>query len=102
MSGTDLSLTRRQIDEQIAEVRSNMPRLSPIDLHVRMDAIRALACECGVPALESLARTTSQLALLPGHRVAMTCALEHVEEAFACRSEQDTTAMLAALALRLH
>jgi hypothetical protein len=32
----------------------------------------------------------------------MKSCLEHVEEAFDCRSDRDCTAMLAALAVRLH
>jgi hypothetical protein len=32
----------------------------------------------------------------------MQSCLEHVDEAFDCRSERDCTAMLAALAIRLH
>jgi hypothetical protein len=66
-----------------------------------MDAIRQLAADHGLAALESLARRTAQLALLPGHRVSMQSCLEHVEEAFDCRSDGECTAMLAALALRL-
>ena len=71
-------------------------------LHSRMDAIRQLAADHGLAALESLARRTAQLALLPGHRVSMKSCLEHVEEAFDCHSDRDCTAMLAALAVRLH
>lgn len=100
---TDRLLSLRQdIGRRVDEIRAAGPRLSPLDLHCRMDEIRRLAAENGIQALESLARTSSQLALLPGHRIAVASAVEHMDEAFACRTEQDTTAMLAALALRLH
>ena len=42
------------------------------------------------------------LALLPGCRVAMQSCLEHVEEALDSHSDGDRTAILAALAVRLH
>ena len=93
---------RLRIGERISEVEKGMTRLSPLDLFARMDAIRQLAADHGLVALEGLARSAAQLSLLPGHRVAMRCALEHVEEAFDCASERDTNAMLAALAVRLH
>ena len=102
MATDPLAQIRTQVGLRIAEIRDAGPRLSPLALHVRMDAIRKLAAENGLAALESLARRTAQLALLPGHRVSMKSCLEHVEEAFDCRSDRDCTAMLAALALRIH
>jgi len=93
---------RHQVSLRVAEMRDAGRRLSPLDLHARMDAIRQLAAAHGLAALESLAHCSAQLALLPGHRVAMSSCLEHVEEAFDCRSDRDCTAMLAALAVRLH
>ena len=93
---------RQDINRKVADIRSAGPRLSPLDLHARMDEIRRLAADNDLPALESLARTSAQLALLPGHRVTMPCAFEHIDEAFDCRTDQDATAMLAALASRLH
>jgi hypothetical protein len=97
-----LARIRKQVGLRVAEIRDAGPRLSPLALHTRMDAIRQLAAENGLAALESLARRTAQLALLPGHRVTMKSCLEHVEEALDCRSDRDCTAMLAALAIRLH
>lgn len=102
MATDALALVKSQIASRVAEIRSAGPRLSPLALHARMDAIRQLAADHGLGALESLARRTSQLALLPGHRVAMQSCLEHVESAFDCHSDRDCTAMLAALAVRLH
>jgi len=101
MATDPLAHVRTQVGLRIAEIRDAGPRLSPMALHSRMDAIRKLASENGLAALESLARRTAQLALLPGHRVSMQSCLEHVEEAFDCRSDRDCTAMLAALALRV-
>jgi hypothetical protein len=101
MATDPIALVRTQVASRVAEIRDAGPRLSPLALHARMDAIRQLAADHGLAALESLARRTAQLALLPGHRVSMQSCLEHVEEAFDCRSDGDCTAMLAALALRL-
>jgi hypothetical protein len=96
-----LAQVRLQVASRVAEIRDAGPRISPLALHARMDSIRQLAADHGLAALESLARRTAQLALLPGHRVSMQSCLEHVEEAFDCHSERDCTAMLAALAVRL-
>jgi hypothetical protein len=91
-----------QVGLRVAEIRDAGPRLSPLDLYARMEAIRQLAADHGLAALEGLARCSAQLALLPGHRVAMRSCLEHVEEALDSRSTSDTSTILAALAVRLH
>jgi hypothetical protein len=102
MATDPLAKVRNEIGLRVAEIRSAGPRLSPLDLHARMDAIRQLAAINGLAALESLARSSAQRALLPGHRVTMQSCLEHVQEAIDCRSETDCTTILAALAIRLH
>ena len=93
---------RAQVGLRVAEIRAGGLRLTPLDLHMRMDAIRQLAVEHGLCALEGLARCSAQLALLPGHRVALQSCLEHVDEALESRSERDCATILAALAVRLH
>ena len=102
MATDPLAAVRMQVGLRIAEIRAAGPRISPLDLYARMDAIRQLAAEHGLAALESLARCSAQLALLPGHRVALHSCLEHVDEALDSRSDRDCTAILAALAVRLH
>lgn len=102
MAADPLSTIRKEVGLRVAEIRNASLRLSPLDLHARMDAIRELAAANGLAALEGLARSTAQRALLPGHRVAMLSCLEHVDEALDSRSETDCTAILAALAVRLH
>lgn len=102
MTEEKLGKLKLTIGKRVAEMAEGMGTLSPLELHARMDSIRRLAHDHGLLALEELAHCSSQLALLPGHRVALTCALEHVDEAFACGSSQDTSAMMAALAIRLH
>ena len=102
MATDPLARVRDEIGLRIAEIRNAGPRLSPLDLHSRMDAIRQLAAVNGLAALESLARHSAQLALLPGHRVAMHSCLERVDEALDSRSPADCTTILAALAVRLH
>ena len=102
MATDPLSAVRTQVGQRVAEIRSAGPRLSPLDLHARMDAIRQLAADHGLAALESLARRTTQLALLPGHRFALQTCLEHVEEALDSVSPRDCNTILAALAVRLH
>ena len=97
-----LEPVRSQIGERIAEFSGRAERLSPLDIHARMDAIRQIAADNGFDALEALMHRSAQLALLPGHRVATRCCLEHLDEALQSESRDDCTAILAALAVRLH
>ena len=102
MDGDPLANVRKQVGLRVAEIRNGGPRLSPLDLYAKMDAIRQLAVANGLATLEGLARCSAQLALLPGHRIAVQSCLEHVEEAIDSRSETDCATILAALAVRLH
>jgi hypothetical protein len=102
MAADPFTKVRTEVGLRIADIRERGPRLSPLDLHARMDAIRQLAAINGLAALEGLARHSAQLALLPGCRVTMQSCLEHVDEALDSRSDRDRTAILAALAIRLH
>lgn len=101
MASDPLASARAHIGRCVAEVRERGPRLSPLDLHARMDEIRQLAVANGMGTLAELAHCSAQMALLPGHRVAVRSCLEHVEEAMDSRSPSDMTAILAALAVRL-
>ena len=102
MATDPLAKVRNEIGLRVAEIRDAGPRLSPLDLYARMDAIRQLAAVNGLATLEGLARHSTQLALLPGHRVAVQTCLEHVDEALDSDSEADCSTILAALAIRLH
>ena len=102
MARDSLAKVRNEVGQRVAEIRERGLRLSPLDFHAKMDAIRQLAALDGLVALEGLARHSAQLALLPGCRVAIQSCLEHVEEALESHSEGDRTAILAALAVRLH
>jgi hypothetical protein len=102
MASDPLANVRTQVGLRIAEIRDAGPRLSPMDLYAKMDSIRQLAVANGLATLEGLARCSTQLALLPGHRVAVQSCLEHVEVAIDSRSETDCATILAALAVRLH
>jgi hypothetical protein len=102
MATDPLATVRNDVGLRVAEIRDAGPRLSPLDVHARMDAIRQLAVAHGLAALEGLAHCSAQLALLPGHRVAVASCLQHVDEALESRSTSDCTAILAALAVRLH
>ena len=102
MATDPLAKVRNEIGLRLAEIRNAGPRISPLDLHARMDAIRQLAAINGLAALERLARSTAQRALLPGHRMAMRTCFEHIDEALDSRSPADSNAILAAFAIRLH
>ena len=102
MATDPLSHVRMQVGLRVAEIRDADCALGPLDLYTRMDAIRRLAADHGLSALEGLARWSAQLALLPGNRVTVQSCLEHVEAALDSNSEQDRNTTLAALAVRLH
>ena len=102
MATDPLAMVRAQVALRVAEIRDAGPSLSPLDLYARIDAIRQIAADNGLDALESLMHRSAQLALLPGHRIATRCCLEHVDEAIDSHSASDRTAILAALAVRLH
>lgn len=102
MASDPLATVRHQLASRVSEIRDAGPRLSPLDLYAKMDAIRRLAVENGLATLEGLARCSTQFALLPGHRIAVLSCLEHVEEALDSQSEHDCSTILAALAVRLH
>ena len=97
-----LDQVRKQLGDRIADLNKRAARLSPLDIHAQMDAIREVAAINGLAALECLAHRSAQLALLPGHRVAVRCCLEHMDEALESERTTDTNAILAALAVRLH
>jgi hypothetical protein len=67
-----------------------------------MDAIRLMAAEHGMAALEGLADWSAHHAMMPGCRIATECSLEHMAEALESDSPADRQTILAALALRLH
>ncbi|MEO5972489.1 MAG: hypothetical protein ABIP91_03900 [Sphingomicrobium sp.] len=102
MARDALEPVRNQLAVRIADIHQRAERLSPLDIHARMDAIREIAAVHGMIALEGLAHCSAQLALLPGHRIATQCCLEHIDEALESDSPADRTAILAALAIRLH
>ena len=103
MATDPLAKVRNEIGLRVAEIRDAGPRLSPLDLHARMDAIRQLAAINGLAALEGLARSLGAArACFPGCRVTMRSCLEHVGEALDSHSASDSTTILAALAVRLH
>ncbi len=55
MERDPLALVRGHISRRIEEIHARSDRLSPLDLHTRMDAIREIAAQHGMEALEGLA-----------------------------------------------
>jgi hypothetical protein len=102
MASDPLALVRSQIGRCLAELNDSGLKLSPLALHAKMDEIRLLAAANGLAAMESLARSSAQRALLPGHRVTLRCCMEHMDDALGSASAADCTTILAALAVRLH
>jgi hypothetical protein len=97
-----LSTVRTRIGLQIAEIERRAAKLKPVDICARMAAIRSVAAEHGLLALEGLADYGAHHALMPGHREATRACLGHMDEALHSDRAQDREAILAALALRLH
>jgi hypothetical protein len=102
MATDPIDCVRAQVGLRLSEIRDAAPALSPLDLYARMDAIRQLAADHGLAALESVSRYSSQMALLPGHRLAMESCIERAQDALDSRSPADCATILAALALRFH
>jgi hypothetical protein len=102
MADDPLSIVRGQLGERIAELQASVPSLSPTAIYAKMDAIRAVAAEYGLVALEGLADCSAHRAMMPGCRTATRSCLEHMDEAMLSNSPADRTAILAAIAVRLH
>ena len=103
MAGLDsLNIVRARIGERIAEIEDRVARLKPVDICARMEAIRAMASEHGLAALEGLANYGARHALMPGHVAATRACLEHMDEALGSEAANDRESILAALAIRLH
>ena len=97
-----LNMVRARIGERITEIEERMARLKPTDICAKMEAIRAMAAEHGMAALESLADYGAHHALLPGHVTATRACLEHMDEALTSEHAEDRESILAALAIRFH
>ena len=98
-----LNIIRARIGDRIAEVEQRMTRLKPVDICAKMEAIRALATEHGMAALEGLADYAAHHALMPGHVAATRACLEHIDDALtSADAAHDRESILAALAMRLH
>jgi hypothetical protein len=104
MAGIDsLNIVRSRIGARIAEIEDRVARLKPVDICAKMEAIRGLAAEHGMMALEGLADYAAHHALMPGHVAATRACLEHMEEALMSEdAAHDRESILAALAIRLH
>ena len=97
-----LQIVRARIGERIAEIETRVSRLKPIDICAKMAAIRAMAAEHGLAALEGLADYGAHHAMMPGYAQATRACLDHMEEALTSDAAGDRESILAALAIRLH
>lgn len=97
-----LNTARSNLCERIADLEARMPRLSPDAIAKKMSAIRSLAAQQGMAALEGLADYAAHHALMPGHVQATRAAIEHMGEALCSERPGDRETILAAIAVRLH
>ncbi len=98
-----LNIVRARIGERISEIEERVARLKPVDICAKMEAIRSMAAEHGMAALEGLADYGAHHALMPGHVAATRACLEHMDEALTSENAaHDRESILAALAVRLH
>ena len=103
MADDRLSVVRARIGERIADIEARMPRLDPQAISSKMNAIRALAAEHGLAALEGLADYGAHHAMMPGCVQATRSCLDHMGAALTSSDPaHDREAILAALAVRLH
>lgn len=102
-----LFVVQSQLAIAIGRLHADAPRLSDVVVARRMAAIERRATEHGLVALATCARRGMYAAGSPGYRTALTCHLERMEDAAACRplDEAGSTAMMgaimAAIAVRL-
>ena len=81
MATDPLAKVRNEIGLRVAEIREP-DRVSRRSISTRgWTRSASLRPSTALRALEGLARRSAQLALLPGHRVAVQTCLEHVDEA---------------------
>jgi hypothetical protein len=98
-----LNIVRNRIGDRIAEIEERVARLKPVDICAKMEAIRVMAAEHGLAALEGLADFGAHHALMPGHVAATRACLEHMDDALMSDGgPHDRESILAALAVRLH
>ncbi len=98
-----LNIARTRIGDRIAEIEQRIARLKPVDICARMEAIRTLAAEHGLAALEGLADYGAHHALMPGHVAATRACLDHMDDALMSDGgANDRESILAAVAVRLH
>jgi len=98
-----LNIVRLRLSERICEIEQRVAGLKPVDICAKMEAIRAMAAEHGMSALEGLADYGAHHALLPGHVAATRACLDHMGEALVsdgCAGDRES--ILAALAIRIH
>jgi len=98
-----LNIVRMRIGERIAEIEERVARLKPVDICAKMEAIRTMAAEHGLAALEGLADYGAHHAFMPGHVAATRACLDHMDEALMSEDAvHDRESILAALAVRIH
>lgn len=98
-----IELVRHRIGECIAEIEARMPRLAPQAISRQMDAIRTMAAEHGLAALEGLADYGAHHAMLPGRVQATRACLARMDDALVSGNRaSDRESILALLAVRLH
>ena len=97
-----INIIRSRIGARISEIESGIDRMRPQAIRKRMDAIRVLAAEYGLGALEGLADYGAHHAMMPGQRAATRECLSHMEEALTSKdTAHDREAILAAIAMRI-
>ena len=98
-----IDLIRHRIGTCIAEMEARMPRLAPHAISSQMNAIRAMAAEHGLAALEGLADYGAHHAMLPGRVQATRACLARMDDALVGGNRpSDRESILALLAVRLH
>ena len=98
-----IELIRQRIGECIADIEARMPRLAPRAICRQMGAIRAMAAEHGLAALEGLADYGAHRVMMPGRVQATRACLARMDDALVSGDPaHDRESILALLAVRLH
>ena len=98
-----LRVIQSRLCAAVERLQRESTRLSDATIATRMGEIERVAADHGMDPLAHLARAGLHAALGPGHRRALACHLERMEDACRCTGPSDaaTAAIMASIAIRL-
>ncbi len=98
-----LRVIQSRLCAAVERLQRESTRMSDAAIASRMSEIERVAHDHGMNPLARLARAGLHASMGPGHRRALACHLERMEDAIGCTymNEEATAAILASIAIRL-